>query len=81
MAQVDPRALDYSTEMRTYFAEVEGVLVRDFQRSRTEARALIDRYFSLDVDPLERALVMHADPQDVAADLAGGQDSSGRHHP
>ena len=81
MAQVDPRTLDYSKEMRAYFAEVEGVLVREFQRSHEEARALIDRFFGLDVDPLERALVMHSDPEEVAADLAGGQDNPVQYRP
>lgn len=76
MTQVDPRTLDYSPAMRSYFSDVEGILIQDFQRSREEARVLIDRFFGLDVDPLERALVMHADPREVAADLAGGQDGA-----
>jgi hypothetical protein len=70
MPQIDAKDLDYSPEMKAYFEHVLDILVNGKGKSPEVARGMIDRYFNLDVDPLERALVMHCDPEHVADDLA-----------
>lgn len=72
MTQIDPKNLDYSQEMKAYFHHVTAILVDRFNRSSDEARDLVDRYFALEVDPLERAFLMHTEADDVAAALATG---------
>lgn len=70
MTQIDAKTLDHGPEMKEYYEEVKRLLVEQHHRDRREADALVDQFFSLDVDPLERCLVMHEDPEDVARDLA-----------
>ncbi len=70
MQQIDAKALDYSPEMKAYFAEVTDLLMERHRVAADTARDLVDRYFALDVDLLERALVMHEDAGTVAADLS-----------
>ena len=62
--------LDRSMEMQTYFQAVVQSLVDQHDVSSDAAKALVNVYFSLDVDPLERALVMHRPPEQVAEELA-----------
>jgi hypothetical protein len=69
MPQIDAKDLDHSPEMKQYFELVKTILVEKYHRDRRAADVLVDRYFSLDVDPLERSLVMHRTPDDVARDL------------
>ena len=66
------RSLHHSPEMREYFGLVKRILVEHHEMDRHSADVLVDRYFALDVDPLERSLVMHRNPQEVAEDLAKG---------
>lgn len=70
MAVISAKDLDFSSEMRAYFESVRLLLVRKHDKSPEQARALVDRFFGLDVDPLERALVMHDDAEAVAEDLS-----------
>lgn len=70
MPQIDARDLDHSPEMRAFFSKVHDLLVHRFGKAPSVARALVDRFFSIEVDPLERAFVMHDDPEHVAEDLA-----------
>ncbi len=70
MPSIDARELDRSTPMIEYFEEVKAILEKEHRRSPDDARNLIDRFFSLSVNPLERCLVMHRSPEDVAQDLA-----------
>lgn len=56
--------------MKSYFESVRRLLEQNHDKSPDEARELVDRYFGLEVDPLERALVMHEDAAAVAADLS-----------
>lgn len=72
MPQIDARELDRSPEMKSYFESVKNILVEQYHKDRHAADVMVDRYFSLDVDPLERALVMHRTPDEVARDLAQG---------
>jgi hypothetical protein len=72
MPQIDAKDLDHSPEMKQYFETVKGILVERYHKDRLPADVLVDRYFSLDVDPLERSLVMHRTPDDVARDLVQG---------
>ena len=72
MPQIDAKDLDHSPDMKRYFASVKTILVEQHRVDRQAADALVDRYFSLDVDPLERALVMHRTPDEVARELAQG---------
>ncbi|HEY1935027.1 MAG TPA: hypothetical protein VGG99_23735 [Acetobacteraceae bacterium] len=72
MPQIDAKELDHSPEMKHYFESVKNILVERHHKDRHSADAMVDRYFSLDVDPLERALVMHRTPDEVARDLAQG---------
>ena len=58
--------------MKRYFESVKTILVEQHRVDRQAADVLVDRYFSLDVDPLERSLVMHRTPDEVARDLAQG---------
>jgi hypothetical protein len=62
--------LDCSTEMRAYFERVEQFLVTRFEIRRDAAKALINLDFAREVDPLERALVMHRPAEQVAEELA-----------
>ena len=62
--------LDHSPEAFTYFHRVVWLLVSHHEISLDFANALVNVYFSLDVDPLERALVMHSPVEEVAAQLA-----------
>jgi hypothetical protein len=71
MTQIDAMSLDHSPFMRQFFEAVRNILIETYATDRRSADALVDRYFSLDVDPLERALAMHRMPEDVARDLAG----------
>ena len=68
MSSKSEAELDGSPEMRDYFREVASILRRK-GKSDEEAQALIERYFFIGVDPLERVLVMHRSPEDVAADF------------
>jgi hypothetical protein len=61
--------LDYSPAMKAYFGLVETIIVRFYRLTAEEARELVNRYFALDVHPLERALVMHCQPEKVADEL------------
>jgi hypothetical protein len=70
MSQIDAKDLDHSSEMKQYFRFVKNLLMAQHRKSPSAADDLVDRYFSLDVDPLERALVMHRPPDEVARDLA-----------
>lgn len=70
MSQIDAKDLDHSPEMKQYFLVVKSLLMEHHRKSASAADALVDRFFSLDVDPLERALVMHRTPDEVARDLA-----------
>ena len=70
MPQIEARDLDHSPAMKTYFEGVAERLVVRHGKSRDEARVLVDRFFSLDVDPLECAFLMHDDPDTLAEDLA-----------
>jgi hypothetical protein len=72
MPQIDAKDLDHSPEMKQYFESVKRILVEQYDRDRRTADVLVDRYFSLDVDPLERSLVMHRAPDEVARDLVQG---------
>jgi hypothetical protein len=72
MPQIDAKDLDHSPEMKQYFESVKRILVEQYNRDRRAADVLVDRYFSLDVDPLERSLVMHRDPDELARDLVQG---------
>lgn len=62
--------LDGSTAMRAYFGRVEQLLVAHFEIRRDAAKVLINFYFAREVDPLERALVMHRPVEQVAEELA-----------
>jgi hypothetical protein len=70
MAQMDAKSLDHSDDMKEYYERVKHVLIRKYEKDSRTAEILVDRYFSLEVDPLERSLVMHREPEEVAADLA-----------
>jgi hypothetical protein len=70
MAQIDAKDLDYSEIMVEFFKEVMRKLVTDFDIREDLAKSLIDTYFSLDVSPLERVIVMHRGVIRVAQDLA-----------
>ena len=70
MAQIDVKDLDHSPAMRTYFSEVVRLLVECHEVTPAVAREMVDRYFSIEVDPMERALVMHTEAGIVADDLA-----------
>ena len=72
MPQIDAKDLDHSPDMKQYFKSVKNILVEQYRQDRRAANVLVDRYFSLDVDPLERSLVMHRPPDEVARDLAQG---------
>jgi hypothetical protein len=72
MPQIDAKDLDHSANMKQYFELVKRIMVEQYGKDRQAADVLVDRYFSLDVDPLERSLVMHRDPDEVAQDLAKG---------
>lgn len=69
MPQIDAKDLDHSPDMKQYFELVKRILIEQHHKDRRAADALVDRYFSLDVDPLERSLVMHRAPGEVAKDL------------
>ncbi len=70
MPQIDAKDLDHSPDMRQYFELVKTILIERHRKDRRTADVLVDRYFSLNVDPLERSLVMHRTPDEVARDLA-----------
>jgi hypothetical protein len=70
MSQIDAKDLDHSPDMKQYFDSVKRILVEKHRMDRHSADVVVDRYFSLDVDPLERSLVMHRSPEEVARDLA-----------
>jgi hypothetical protein len=72
MPQIDAKDLDHSPDMKQYFESVKNILVEQYRQDRHTANVLVDRYFSLDVDPLERSLVMHRPPDEVARDLVQG---------
>lgn len=82
MSSIDPTQL-YLTELR-YWQAVHRTLCEIFGTPSEEARQLIDAYRAQlwdDAEPLERLLAFHAEPLDVAADLAGVEsptDSQGR---
>ena len=46
------------------------LLVVRYETALDTAKALVNAYFSLDVAPLERALVMHRPAEEVAQELA-----------
>jgi hypothetical protein len=69
MPQIDPKDLDYSPEMMDYFAQIIRILIEHGEKTPEEARTLVERFFAMDVTPLERALVMHRGAQQVARDL------------
>jgi hypothetical protein len=71
MAQIDAKTLDNSPLMKEFFQSVKQILTKKHHYPSRDADALIDRFFSHRVDALERALVMHRDPEDVADELAG----------
>jgi hypothetical protein len=68
MPQIDPKDLDYSPEMVSFFEEVIQIL-RSHDIPFDQAKMMVDRFFSLDVTPLERALAMHRGAEQVAEDL------------
>ena len=68
MAQIEPKDLDHSQEMIEYFRDVIRIL-KDYGKSPEDAEALVNRYFTLDVAPLERALAMHRGAKRIARDL------------
>jgi hypothetical protein len=72
MPQIDAKDLDRSPEMKQYFESVKRILIEQYDRDGRTADVLVDRYFSFDVDPLERSLVMHRPPEEVARDLVQG---------
>jgi hypothetical protein len=70
MAMKTATELDRSIEMHAFFQTVVRLLVAHHETPPDMAKALVNVYFSLDVHPLERALVMHRPPEQVAEELA-----------
>jgi hypothetical protein len=70
VAQIDANDPALFQQVRAYFKTVKYILVTKHELSEETAASLVDIYFSLEVDPLERVLVMHNDPSLVARDLA-----------
>jgi len=72
MSSIDPTQF-YVSELR-YWQVVYTTLCEIFRVEPKKARGLVDSFRAElwdDAEPLERLLAYHAEPLDVAADLAG----------